>query len=135
MGVGYQASALHLISYLVPGPAIDAPPQMAQIFPGVQWMGPGTFRSPTVAEIVAWRDSLAYKYRGQLGESLAWDETSDFWVAEDIATTEDVAVRYMLGAVSQTSRGTRDGNRQIVASHLHRARWMIVSVYGDLLRG
>jgi hypothetical protein len=101
MGVGYSASALHRISYLVPGPPIDPPPQTAQIFPGVQWTGAGTFRSATVAEIVAWRDSLAHKYREQLDETLDWDETNDFWAAEDIGTSEDVAVRYIAAVADE----------------------------------
>jgi hypothetical protein len=39
-------------------------------------VGKGTvrFRSPTLEDILAWRERLATKYRDQLDERLTWDE-------------------------------------------------------------
>ncbi len=101
MGVGYQASALHRISFLVideaaaytsdPPPSWNLPP-----IPGARYrIDPARFRSPAAQDIIVWRDHLAIKYRGQLGELLSWDETSDYSKSEDAATSGDVLLRYV----------------------------------------
>jgi len=64
--------------------------------PGVRYMlEPARFRSPAAQDVIVWRDRLAIKYRGQLGELLSWDETSDFWTCEDAATSADLLLRYV----------------------------------------
>lgn len=100
MGIGYQASALHLIAYLVasdddvstvPPPGWRLPP-----IPGVLYHSrPAQFRSPAVATILAWRDRLSAKYRSQLGEPLSWDEAGEFQVSEDAASSGDLMLRYV----------------------------------------
>src|SRR5438552_18535807 len=97
MGVGYSASALHLISYLdtQKSPSTPAPAWMG--LPGARYydFAQAGFRSPAAAEIVAWRDRLAAKYRGQLGEALSWDEASDYSRSEDVGVNDDVLLRYV----------------------------------------
>jgi hypothetical protein len=56
---------------------------------------PARFRSPAARDIIVWRDRLAIKYRGQLGELLWWDEASDYSKSEEAATSADVLLRYV----------------------------------------
>ncbi|RBP08638.1 hypothetical protein DFR50_12424 [Roseiarcus fermentans] len=107
LGVGYQASALHLISYLVvdakapyttePPPGWKLPP-----IPGARYMTePARFRSPATEDIIAWRDKLATKYAPQLGELLSWDEPRDFYKSEDAAVSGDLLLRYVAAVAQQ----------------------------------
>ena len=105
MGVGYAASALHRIFYLVTdktgaAPA-EPPPELAQIFPGVKWGGPAKFRGTPLADVLRWRERLAEKYWSQLGEMLTWDEESEFEAAEDTSTSADVQLRYLAAFIGE----------------------------------
>jgi len=62
---------------------------------------PARSRSPAAADIIAWRDQLAIKYRDQLGEVLTWDETSDFVQSEDIGASADVALHYVAARIDE----------------------------------
>jgi hypothetical protein len=57
-----------------------------------------------VADILAWRERIASKYRDQLGEELAWDERSTFEVSEDVATSGDVLFRYAAAVLDQRGK-------------------------------
>ncbi|QEX19509.1 hypothetical protein FRZ44_48230 [Hypericibacter terrae] len=117
MGVGYQASALHKIAYLVvdeAAPSTSEPPSWWKLppIPGAQYATePARVRSPTAVDVIAWRDQLAIKYRGQLGEVLTWDEASDFVESEDAATSADVLLRYVAARIDE--RGTQ-GIRSLI---------------------
>lgn len=108
MGVGYQASALHRITYLdmeAAGPFTSEPPPgfPAPPIPNARYaINPPVLRSPAAAEIIAWRDRLAAKYRGQLDEILTWDEGSDFQTSDDVAVGCDVCVRYVAAIVEES---------------------------------
>jgi len=99
MGVGYQVSALHKISYIEPieGAApTKPPPDWLMTMPNAQWDGrPTRFVSPAVSDIIAWRNGIGAKYRRQLGEALSWDEASGFSVGGDTATSWDLDFRYV----------------------------------------
>ena len=87
MGVGYAASPLHRIGYL------DASSDVHE--------GPMRSRSPSKADILAWRDGISRKYRDQLGEDLSWDEDSAFERAEDAASGADMLLRYVAAVLDQ----------------------------------
>ncbi len=106
MDVGNQASALHLIAYLVvdddapyatePSRGWNLPP-----IPSAKLMkDPARFRSPAAADIVSWRDRLAIRRQSQLGEILTWDETTDFCEAADTAVSGDLLLRYVAAIAS-----------------------------------
>jgi hypothetical protein len=107
LGVGYQASALHKIGYLdldKDAPSTSEPPFLWKLppIPDARYATePARVRSPAAADIIAWRDRLAIKYRSQLGEVLSWDETSDFVESEDAATSADVLLRYVAARVDE----------------------------------
>jgi hypothetical protein len=108
VGVGYQASALQLITYLVVDEnapyTTEPPPRAPPLLPGTRYMkDPPRFRSPAIADIISWRVKLAIKYAEQLGELLFWDEESDFRRAEDAAVSGDVLLRYV-AAVAERRR-------------------------------
>ncbi len=111
MGVGYEASALHLINSLVvdeSAPYTTEPPAGSglPLIPGTRYMiGAPRFRSPAASEIIRWRDRLAVKYRAQLGERLAWDEASEFSADEEAATSADVMLRYVAAIVDERGPG------------------------------
>lgn len=120
MGVGYQVSALHDIHYLEPieGAPPDAPPpSWLSLMPNTHWDGrPTRFVSPRQADIVAWRDRMAAKYRTQLGEDLTWDEGSDFSVGAEAATGWDLMLKYVAAVIDQegaaaAARLLKDGKR------------------------
>ena len=116
MGVGYAASALHLISYFVVDDAATKPPAglMLPEIPGARYIeGPLRFRSPAATDVIAWRDRLATKYRGQLDELLTWDESSDFVQSEDTATSADLLLRYVAAVLDL--RGA-EGMRALVGT-------------------
>lgn len=108
MGVGYSASPLHRISYLdlassgftSPSPR-DLPPDLGALN-ARHATGPVYLRSPTAAEIIAWRDRLAVKYREQLGEALTWDEQSNFEISEDIAISCEVCLHYVAAIIEES---------------------------------
>src|SRR5271168_1486126 len=107
MGVGYEASALHHISFIAEEDltaASQAPPVGLPLLdmPGLRHLKwPPPIRSPTIEEIVTWRDRLAVVYRGQLGERLTWDETSAFTLSEDVATSCDLMLRYVAARLDE----------------------------------
>ncbi|MEI9982925.1 MAG: hypothetical protein WDN69_06730 [Aliidongia sp.] len=107
LGVGYQASALHLISYRFvdeKAPYTTAPPSGWKLppIPGAKFMTePARLRSPAMEDIIAWRDNLAAKYASQLGELLSWDEPSDFRKSEDAAVSGDLLLRYVAAVARQ----------------------------------
>jgi hypothetical protein len=69
-------------------------------------VGEGTvrFRSPTLEDILAWRERLATKYRDQLDEGLMWDEGGTFETSEDVATRDDVMFHYVAAVLDQRSQ-------------------------------
>jgi hypothetical protein len=72
---------------------------------GGVWDGRHTeFRSPTILDIVRWRNALNDKYRVQLGEDLTWDEGSGFEKSEDAATSADMLLRYAAAILDQQGR-------------------------------
>jgi hypothetical protein len=109
MGVGYTASALHLIAYLVvdeAAPYTTEPPAWwpFPLPPNGEYRfmkEPARFQSPSVDEIVAWRDRLATAYQGQLGERLSWDEASQSSLSEDAAVSADLMLRYVAAKVDE----------------------------------
>lgn len=56
---------------------------------------------PAASDIIRWRDRLAARYRAQLGESLTWDEASEFSLSEDAAVSADVMLRYVAAIVDE----------------------------------
>ena len=129
MGVGYQASALHRISYMVVdenAPYTTEPPPGSPPFPpGTRYMkDPLQLRSPAIVGIISWRDKLAIKYADQLGELLSWDEESEFSESEDAAVSGDVLLRYVAAVTEESgSKGIIDlvGRRKPPRDELHRA--------------
>jgi hypothetical protein len=111
MGVGYQASPLHRISYqdrsaTTPRPAVrgEDPVMDALIEHSgaiIVHEGPMRFRSPAKADILAWRERIARTYRDQLGEDLSWDEDSGFELSEDAATSADMLLRFVAAVLDQ----------------------------------
>jgi hypothetical protein len=99
MGVGYCVSPLHRIIHFDASPITSRPPVKGSKSPinrvaeltGTN-VGVGTPRvySPTIEDILVWRQGVATKYRDQLEEDLTWDEGSTFEVSEDVATSGDV---------------------------------------------
>ena len=123
MGVGYSASPLHRISYLdtssMPGrPAVrgDSPLMDLLIRKSggrsgnvTVFDGPMRLRSPPKADILAWRDRVASKYRSQIGEDFSWDEDSAFEQSEDAATSADVLLRYVAAVLDQRGQSAVRG--------------------------
>lgn len=107
MGVGYQASPLHRISFLIVDKAESdgtQPPTGSGLppIPGAKYLTqPLRFRSPAASDIIRWRDRLAEKNLAQLGERLSWDETSDFASSEEAAVSADVMLRYVAAIVDE----------------------------------
>lgn len=108
MGVGYSVSPLHCISYLEPieGTKPQPPPSNDMVAAlhkmGTVWDGtPTAFRSPSITDIIRWRNGVSEKYRYQLGEELLWDENSTFEKSEDVGTGVDVMLRYTAAVLDQ----------------------------------
>ena len=111
MGVGYQVSALHRLTYLdvaalhtrevVKGesPLLDALGQAD----GRMVVADGQVhtRSPAVESILAWRQRIGAKYRDQLGEDLTWNERDTFESSDDVATSGDMLFHYVAGVLDQ----------------------------------
>src|SRR5258705_12457361 len=104
MGVGYCVSPLHRIIHIDASEITTRPPVKGSNSPIDQVagltgtnVGVGTPRlySPTIEEILAWRQGMATKYRDQLEEQLTWDEDTTFKVSEDVATSGDVMFHYV----------------------------------------
>ena len=112
MGVGYSASPLHRMSYVdrtsMSGrPAVRGDSPLTDLLiekgaRGTVYDGLMRFRSPPKADILAWRDRIAFKYRSQLGEDLSWNEDSAFQQSEDAATSADMLLRYVAAVVDQS---------------------------------
>jgi hypothetical protein len=120
MGVGYCVSALHRITYLdtfamstrVPVRGRDSTVDSLAAHLGAK-VGEGSarFRSPTVKDILAWRERLATQYRDQLDEGLTWDEGGTFETSEDVSTSDDVMFHYVIAVLDQ--RGQAEFRRLI----------------------
>jgi hypothetical protein len=114
MGVGYSASPLHRIIYLDTSAITTGPPVKGRSVPpdsvaeqlGANVANEGTvrLRSPTIDDILAWRERLATKYRDQLEDGLTWDEGSTFEVSEDVATSGDVMLHYVAAVLDQNGK-------------------------------
>jgi hypothetical protein len=111
MGVGYSASPLHRIIQFDTSAMTTRPPVKGSNVPtdsvaeqlGANVANEGTarLRSPSIDEILAWRERLATKYRDQLEEGLTWDEGSTFEVSENVATSGDVMFHYVAAVLDQ----------------------------------
>lgn len=110
MGVGFQVSALHRISYIETiedAPATKPPPGWLAVMPNTRWDGrPTRYVSPAVADIVTWRARIAAKYHHQLGETLTWDEASEFVAGEEASTGWDFDLRYVAAVLNQQGTAT-----------------------------
>jgi hypothetical protein len=115
MGVGYSVSPLHRITYfdtseMTTRPLVKGSDSILESVAenlGAK-VGEGTvrLRSPTMEDILAWRERLATKYRDQLEDELTWDEGSTFESSEDVTTGGDVMFRYVAAELDQ--RGKSD---------------------------
>ncbi len=111
MGVGYSVSPLHRIIYLNTSAMTTRPPVKGSDSPvdliaeqsGAKIANEGMvrFNSPTLEDVIAWRERLATQYRDQLQEPLTWDEGSPFETSEDVATHGDVLFRYVAAVLDQ----------------------------------
>ena len=110
MGVGYSVSPLHRITHLDMSSVTSRPPvkgsdapidQIAEKTGANVGVGTPHFYSPTVEEVLRWRQGLAAKYRDQLEENLTWDEETTFEVSEDVATSSDVMFHYIAAILDQ----------------------------------
>jgi hypothetical protein len=121
MGVGYCASPLHRITQFDTSAMTTRPPIKGSDSPlesvakqlGANVANEGTvrLRSPTIDDVLVWRERLATKYRDQLDEGLTWDEGSTFEVSEDVATSGDVMFHYVAALLDQ--RGESELNKLI----------------------
>jgi hypothetical protein len=119
LSIGYQTSALCRIIYSVvdeTAPFVTEPPTGWKLPPisGAKYMlEPVRLRSPAPADIIAWRDHLAAKYRSDLDELLSWDETTDYSASEDVASSADMLLRYVAAIVDEG--GTEELRRLVDA--------------------
>lgn len=105
MGVGYAASALHVIQYLDTGHVGtdgSPPPSWLAALPGVRWGGTAKYYSVPARDIIAWRRRIAAKYRSQLGERLTWNENGKWELSADVAVDADTVLRYAAARVDET---------------------------------
>jgi hypothetical protein len=110
MGVGYCVSPLHRMTYFDTTAMTTRPPvtgsgspidQIAEATGANVGVGTPRLYSPTVGEILVWRQGVATKYRDQLEEQLTWDEDTTFEVSEDVATSGDVMFHYVAAILDQ----------------------------------
>jgi hypothetical protein len=120
MGVGYCVSALHRITNLDTSAMTMRPPvkgsnstldSIAELTGANVGVGTVRLRSPTMQDILAWRERLATKYHDQFEEDLTWDEGTTFEVSEDVATGGDVMFHYVAAVLDQ--RG-KSGLRKLI---------------------
>jgi hypothetical protein len=113
MGVGYSVSPLHRIIHFDASPVTSRPPikginspkdRVAELTGTSVGVGTPRLYSPTIEEILVWRQGVATKYRDQLEEGLTWDEGSTFEVSEDVATSGDVMFHYVAAVLDQQSK-------------------------------
>jgi hypothetical protein len=113
MGVGYSVSPLHRIIHFDASPATSRPPikgsnspidRVAELTGTSVGVGTPRLYSPTIEEILVWRQGVATKYRDQLEEGLTWDEGSTFEVSEDVATSGDVMFHYVAAVLDQHNK-------------------------------
>jgi hypothetical protein len=118
MGVGYCVSPLHRITHFDTSAVTTRPPvrgsdspidQVAEAMGANVGVEPPRLFSPTMEEILAWRQGIATKYRDQLEEQLTWEEDTTFEVSEEVATSGDVMFRYVAAVLDQ--RGTSELNK------------------------
>jgi len=113
MGVGYCVSALHRITHLDTSAMTTRPPvkdsnstlDSVAALTGAN-VGEGTvrLRSPTMQDILAWRERLAAKYHDQLEEDLTWDEGTTFEVSDEVATCGDVMFHFVAAVLDQRGK-------------------------------
>jgi hypothetical protein len=110
MGVGYCVSPLHRIIHFDASAITSRPPikgsnspidRVAELTGTNVGVGTPRLYSPTIEEILVWRQGVATKYRDQLEEGLTWDESSTFEVSEDVATSGDVMFHYVAAVLDQ----------------------------------
>jgi hypothetical protein len=122
MGIGYCVAPLHRITHLDTSAMTTRPSvkgsgstldSVAEVLGANVGEGTVRLRSPSMKNILAWRDRLAAKYHDQLEEDLTWDEDSAFEVSEDVATGGDVMFHYVAAVLDQ--RGKSDLSRMLDA--------------------
>jgi hypothetical protein len=110
MGVGYCVSPLHRMVHIDASAITSRPPikgsnspidRVAELTGTNVGVGTPRLYSPTIEEILVWRQGLATKYRDQLEEGLTWDESSTLEVSEDVATSGDVMFHYVAAVLDQ----------------------------------
>ena len=110
MGVGYCVSPLHRIIHFDASPMTTRPPvkgsnspidQVAALTGANIAVGTPRAYSPTIDEILTWRQNIATKYRDQLAGGLTWDESSTFEDSEDVATGGDTMFHYVAAVLDQ----------------------------------
>ena len=111
MDVGYVASPLHRIIYLDTSgstsaaiPDDDSATKSPSDIPGTYKVirrVPVRLRSPPKADILAWRDRIASRYRDHLGEDLSWNEDSDFEQSEGATTDDNLMLLYIAAILDQ----------------------------------
>jgi hypothetical protein len=113
MGVGYCVSALHRITNLDTSAMTTRPPvkgsnstpdSIAELTGANVAEGTVRLHSPTMQDILAWRERLATKYHDQLEEDLTWDEGTTFEVSEDVATSGNVMFHYVAAVLDQRGK-------------------------------
>jgi hypothetical protein len=138
MGVGYSVSPLHRITHFDTSALTTRPPvkgndspidQIAEATGAHVAVGPPRLYSPTVEDILAWRQGVETKYRDQLEEQLTWDEDTTFEVSEEVATSGDVMFRYVAAILDQ--RGTSELNKLIDITEPPRREYQAVFAEAD----
>lgn len=138
MGVGYSVSPLHRITYVdasriavrSPVKGSDSPiDQVAELVGTNVGVGTPRLYSPTVEEILTWREAIATKYRDQLEENLTWDERTAFEASEDVATSSDVMFHYVAAILDQ--RGTSELRKLINITDPPRHDYEVVFAEAD----
>lgn len=120
MGVGYSVSPLHRINYLDTSAMTTRSPvkgsnstldSIAELTGANVGEGTVSLHSPTMQDILAWRERLATKYRDQLEEGLTWDEGTKFEVSDEVATSGDAMFHYAAAVLDQ---GGKSGLRKLI---------------------
>lgn len=116
MEVEYVVSPLHRITYLdTSNPTLatitndGSATRFPSDIPGTHKVirrVPVRLRSSLKADILAWRDRIASKYKDQLGESLSWNEDSNFEQSESANTDENLMLRYVAAILDQRGPDT-----------------------------
>jgi hypothetical protein len=138
MGIGYCVSPLHRITHFDTSAVTMRPPvkgsdspidQIAEATGGNVGVGVPRLYSPTIEEILEWRQGVATKYRDQLEQQLTWDEETTFEVSEEVATSGDVMFRYVAAVLDQ--RGTSELKKLINITEPPRHEYQAVFAEAD----